>query len=297
MQIGAAERRKGLSLGMLGGLAVSFDIPLVKLSDGDVWSVQFLRSLAVLGVTAIVWLVARAYTGKKLVLIPGWDGLIVTILYGLSSVFFFAAVFATPTANLVFILAFNPMFSALLGWIMLGEKPKPATFLAMIVMTIGVFIIVQEGLSGGHLWGDIAAILATVTISLSITISRASGKDMGFTGLISAAVPLVVAAWFVISQGGIHANAPGWIIFNGTFVTTTAFFCLSLAPKFVSGPEVAMFYLLETILAPIWVWIIFNDVPTNQALAGGGILLTALVAHTVWELNEDRKSQTKLPGT
>lgn len=292
MQIGAAERRKGLSLGALGGLAVSFDIPLIRLADGDIWSVQLLRSLCVLAVTALVWVATRALTGKKLVLIPGWAGLIVTILYGLSSVFFFAAVFATPTANLVFILAFNPMFSALLGWIMLGEKPKPATFLAMIVMTIGVFIIVQEGLSGGHIWGDIAAILATVTISLSITISRSSGKDMGFTGLISAAVPAVVAVWFVLSEGGLHVNAPAWIIFNGTFVTTTAFFCLSLAPKFVSGPEVAMFYLLETILAPIWVWIIFNDVPTNQALVGGGILLIALVAHTAWELNEDRKQRS-----
>lgn len=292
MQIGAAERRKGLSLGMLGGLAVSFDIPLVRLADGDIWSVQLLRSISVLAVTALVWFAAYALTRKKLVLIPGWDGLVVTILYGLSSVFFFAAVYATPTANLVFILAFNPMFSALLGWVMLGEKPKPATFLAMIVMTIGVFIIVQEGLSGGHIWGDIAAILATVTISLSITISRASGKDMGFTGLISAAVPAVVAAWFVLGESGLHVNAPAWIIFNGTFVTTTAFFCLSLAPKFVSGPEVAMFYLLETILAPVWVWMIFKEVPTNQALVGGSILLTALVAHTVWELNEDRKQRS-----
>ncbi len=292
MQIGAAERRKGLSLGMLGGLAVSFDIPLVRLADGDIWSVQLLRSLCVLLVTTLVWLAAYALTRKKLVMIPGWDGLVVTTLYGVSSVFFFAAVYATPTANLVFILAFNPMFSALLGWAFFGEKPKLATFFAMIIMTIGVFIIVQEGLSGGHIWGDIAAILATVTISLSITISRASGKDMGFTGLISAAVPAMVALWFVVGQGGIHANAPVWILLNGTFVTTTAFFCLSLAPKFVSGPQVAMFYLLETILAPIWVWMIFKEVPTNQALAGGSILLTALVAHTAWELNEDRKQSS-----
>jgi len=44
-----------------------------------------------------------------------------------------------------------------------------------------------------------------------------------------------------------------------------------------------MFYLLETILAPIWVWLIFAEAPTNMALAGGAILILALGAHSLWQ--------------
>ena len=287
-----ADHKKGLSLGLLGGLALSFDIPLIRLADGDVWSVQLLRSVCILGITLVIWLGAAWFFNRRLVLIPGREGLLVTLLYGISSLLFFFAVYQTPTANLVFILAFNPMFSALLGWATLGEKPKPPTFLAMIVMTIGVFIIVREGLSGGHVAGDISAIFATLTISLAIVFSRASGKDMAFTGPVSAVVPMIVSLYFVIQQGGLHVEAPSWIVFNGLCVNWTAFYCLSRAPKFVSGAEVAMFYLLETVFAPIWVWMIFNDVPSNQALVGGGILLAALIAHISWELWQDRRPRT-----
>ena len=68
-----------------------------------------------------------------------------------------------------------------------------------------------------------------------------------------------------------------------------SFFCLATGPKYISGPEVAMFYLLETVLAPIWVWLIFAERPTTQSLIGGAILIAALVAHSLWQLLEGRR--------
>ena len=56
----------------------------------------------------------------------------------------------------------------------------------------------------------------------------------------------------------------------------------------IRGAETAMFYLLETILAPVWVWMIFTEQPTDAALLGGAIILAALVAHTVWEMRRER---------
>jgi drug/metabolite transporter (DMT)-like permease len=45
-----------------------------------------------------------------------------------------------------------------------------------------------------------------------------------------------------------------------------------------------MFYLLETVLAPIWVWIVFAETPTSQTLIGGTILILALLAHSLWQM-------------
>ena len=62
-------------------------------------------------------------------------------------------------------------------------------------------------------------------------------------------------------------------------------------PCLISGPTVGMFYLLETIFAPVWVWMIFKEAPSAQTLTGGGILLTALIAHSVWELAEEGRTR------
>jgi drug/metabolite transporter (DMT)-like permease len=284
------DRKKGLSIATLGGMAISLDIPMVRLSDGDMWSVQFQRSFNVVIVTLLIWLAARLILNKRFDLVPGRYGLPVIAIYGFSTLLFFYAVYATTTANLVFILAFNPMFGALFGWLILKEKPRAPTFAAMAVMTVGVFIIVQEGLSGGHFLGDLSALLAAMTIALAITLTRLSGRDMGFAALISAIVPALVAGLLVANQGGLQMAAPGWTMLNGLVLVPTAFYCLALAPSYISGATVGMFYLLETILAPVWIWMIFKEVPSSQTLIGGGILLSALVAHSVWELSEERRA-------
>ncbi len=289
------ERRKGLLFAALGGMALSVDIPLVRLTNGDLWSVQLLRSIIVICVTLMIYGVVRFVLKRQLVLIPGLAGLVVAALYGLSTLTFFYAVFSTSTANLVFILAFNPMFAALFGWLIIGERPKPATFLTMIAMTAGVFIIVEGGFSGGHVLGDLSALASAASMALAITISRASGKEMGFAALLSAVVPAIVAGYVVFQQGGIVAQSPGWIVVNGAIIMPVAFFCLAVAPRFISGTHVGMFYLLETILAPVWVWMIFKEAPSSQTLIGGTILLAALMAHTLWELNQDRLA-ARLPA-
>lgn len=285
------DRKKGLSIAAFGGLALSFDIPMVRLTNGDMWSVQFLRSIVIVGVTLLIWAAAKILFKKSFELVPGRAGLAVLLLYGFTSILFFYAVYATSTANLVFLLAFNPMFGALFGWQLLKEKPKPQTFLAMLIMIAGVFIIVGEGLSAGHMLGDLAALASAFIMALAITLSRASGKDMGFAALMSALVPGVVAGALVMHQGGLQASAPHWIILNGALLMPSAFFCLALAPSFLPGATVGMFYLLETILAPVWVWMIFQEAPTSQTLTGGGILLAALTAHSVWELSEERRTR------
>ena len=135
--------------------------------------------------------------------------------------------------------------------------------------------------------------LGLLCIACAITISRASGKDMGFTALIGVVLPCAVAA-FMVSKTGFQVDAPWWIIFNGAVIMPISFFCLANGPKYISGPEVAMFYLLETVLAPVWVWMIFAETPTRNSLIGGAILIVTLVAHSLWQLHEGRKRRATL---
>ncbi len=286
------NHRKGLLLTGIGGLALTVDIPLIRLADGQAWSILLVRSGTTFLAALVIWALWRMFRRDAPELVPGWVGLIVAILYGLGSITFTMAVFNTSTANLVFILAFNTMFAALLSWIFLRERPSLATFIAMAVMVVGVLIIVGDSIGRGGLFGDFMALGSAFLIASAITVSRSTGKDMGFTALVGVFLPFLVAL-AMVDKTGFSVNEPWWIIFNGAIVMPVSFFCLANGPKYISAPEVAMFYLLETVLAPIWVWIIFSDEPTRNSLIGGLILIAALVAHSIWQLTHGRRRNTE----
>ncbi|TGQ73204.1 MAG: DMT family transporter [Mesorhizobium sp.] len=287
------DHQKGLLITAIGGLTLTVDIPLIRLADGGAWTILLLRTGTTFVASLIIWAVWRSLSDKAPRLVPGRLGLVVATLYGLGSIAFITGVYNTSTANLVFILAFTTMFSALLSWLVLKERPRPLTLAAMALMIVGVAIIVGSSVGSGHLFGDLMAVCSALAIAMAITISRASGEDMGFTALVGVALPFAVAV-FMVSRVGFHVNAPWWIIFNGAVIMPISFFCLANGPKYISGPEVAMFYLLETVLAPVWVWMIFAETPTRDSLIGGAILIVTLIAHSLWQLHEGRKRRATL---
>lgn len=294
-QSARADHRKGLAITAVGGLVLTIDIPVLRLGDGDIWSVLLIRSGGMVLMAVLAWLAYRVVTGKRLTLVPGRAGWAVALLYGISAITFITAVFNTSTANVVFILAFNTMFAALLSWLFLGERPAAATFAAMIAMVAGVTLIVWDGIALGNTFGDVMALISSMIMSTAITISRAVKRDMGFAPLVANLLPALVAL-VIVADNGFSIDHPGWIVFNGLFVMPVAFWCLATGPKYISAPEVAMFFLLETVMAPIWVWILFAETPTTATLIGGLIMITALVGHSIWQLSEGwRPIRAKVP--
>ena len=122
---------KGLLITAIGGLALTVDIPLIRLADGSAWSILLLRTGTTFVAALIIWAVWRLAQPKRAAAHPRpRRALIVAALYGFGSITFITAVFNTSTANLVFILAFTTMFAALLSWLFLKERPRPATLAA-----------------------------------------------------------------------------------------------------------------------------------------------------------------------
>ena len=286
--------QKGLLLTGFGGLVLSFDIPVLRLAGGDMWSVQFVRYGLGLCAMLVLWGVIGLWRRRTVTLLPGRAGLLVALLYGCSALAFVGAVFNTTAANVVFILSFNTMFAALLGWLALGERPARATLLTMAVMIAAVVLIVGDSVRTGNYVGDLLALTASFVLASVITITRKSGRDMGFAPMAGGILPVLVAAVMLASREGeaLAFDAPWWIVFNGALLIPVSFWCLATGPKYITGPEVAMFYLLETVLAPIWVWMLFEEAPTTAALAGGAIIIVALAAHTAWQLRRDSRRPT-----
>ena len=279
----AQERAKGLALTFIGGLALSFDVPLVRLSGGEAWDVITVRSLLTFAAALVLWWAIGAFGGKRPVMLPGKPGMIAAVIYGISTIFFLGAVFNTSSANVVFIVAFNPMFAALLAWFFLRERPATETFVTMAVMIAGVGLIVSGSLSGGHLVGDLLSVAAAFLLAGAITIGRASRRDMGFVPLIGAVIPAVIGL-VIVGTGAFDIPDPVWLILDGVIMIPLAFWCLATGPRYLTAAEVGMFYLLETVLAPVWVWLIFDEVPTARSLIGGAILTLALVGYSLYQM-------------
>lgn len=283
-----SPHHKGLLITFIGGLSLSFDVPLVRLSGGSAWQVITIRSLLTFGAALLLFAAIRLFTRQRPKLVPGRAALAAGALYGISSIFFLGAVFHTSTANVVFIIAFNPMFAALASWVFLKERPSPSTLVTMAAMVVGVGVIVQGSLVGGHLFGDALAAGAALLLAGAITIGRATRQEMGFVPLIGAILPAAIGAVFAWPQG-FSIPDPIWLVLDGVVMIPLAFFCLATGPRYLKAAEVGMFYLLETILAPVWVWFVFNEVPSHQSLIGGLILTLALLCYSLWQMRTGDK--------
>lgn len=286
------QTSKGLSLAFIGGLALSFDIPLIRLALSDPYTVMAARGLGIALILLLYWRFFANRSAMPKALFADRDFIIVGTLSGANNICFTMAVFNTSTANVVFILAFNALLAALLSWPMIGEKPKFHTWLAIAATVVGVGIIVADGLGTGNLFGDILALMCAGFLALSLTLTRKSGKDLslapGFGGLVSAAFALPT----LLLVGG-ELGAPVWLALDALILVPIAGITLWLAPRFITAPQVALFYLLETVLAPLWVWIVFFEVPSSNVFIGGIVVTVAIGLHAVYELRLSRLRRRK----
>lgn len=284
------QRRTGLGifLALSGGLLISIDIPVIRLAESDPWLFMFMRGFGLSFVLGMVLIFARKWTDTPSNPFADRDFVDVGVLFGVSSIFFTISVFNTSTANLVFILAFNPMIAALFAWKMIGERPSLPTWIAIAMTLVGVLIIVNDGLQAGTYFGDLAALATATCLALSLTRARQSGKDLSLSGCLGG----MVTALFALPLLIMNFEMPGstfWILLNVFVLVPLAGFTLTLAPRYIPAPQVAIFFLLETVLAPIWVWLIFAEIPTRNTLIGGSIVLIAIAGHTIVQLMRSQK--------
>ena len=151
-----------------------------------------------------------------------------------------------------------------LSWIFLKERPRPATFVAMPVDGRWRSDHRRRRLGSGNIFGDLMALCSAFFDRLGHHDFPRQRQGHGLH--LACRRHLAVGRRRVHGLGrqAFNVEAPWWIIFNGAVIMPISFFCLATGPRYISGPEVAMFYLLETVLAPVWVWMIFAETPSTQ---------------------------------
>ena len=70
-------------------------------------------------------------------------------------------------------------------------------------------------------------------------------------------------------------------IAHGAFIAA-ATVCLTIGPRFISSPEVSLLILLESVLAPILVWVVLAEHPGYWTILGGMIVISALISSNLY---------------
>jgi len=284
------DHRKGLTLTFIGGMLLTVDVPLTRLADTDPWTLLAIRGAMIFSAMWLYWYFVHYRRGTGLPMVNGMEGVWCATLQAVASLCFYTAIFHTTAANLVFILAFNPMFSAVLSWIFLKERIGVATWAALAGSLLGVLIIVYDGLGRGTFLGDGLALATAFLLACSLTIMRKSGKDMSMMPASASLLSGCFAA--ALSQPWMLQPVQwAWLGLNNLLIMPISMALLALGTRFITAPEVAMFFLLETVLTPVWVWMIFSEEPSRGSLFGGGIVLLTLFAHSIHRLMRGRSSR------
>ncbi len=286
----------GITFGLLSGLSLSLGGPIVRFISENTDSWQFLTwrswSFAVFMFAIAVW---RAGTLRGLgretarigpLLLP------IAAVVGFGQICYVLGLIHTKVADVAFIIGTAPIFTAFVAWLVLGERLKTGGIIALVTALTGVAIMLQDGLGHGVLLGQMFAIGAMLTYSAYVIMLRfARNIDTfvasGFGGLVATAV----AAWLCGGQLSIPYPDLALAIASGTVQVGFGFAFVTLASRYIAAAQVTLLALIETVLGPVWVWLLINETPALATLIGGAIIIASVIAFALMALADERRSR------
>ncbi len=253
---------------------------LRQIDDASVWAIMFWRSVGMVPVL-LAWIAwtsgGRPVSALRSVGVAGAIG-------GIGLVFAFAgaiyAIQTTTIANAVFLFTASPFVAAILGWLMLRERVAPATWAAIGLAVVGMFVMVREGLAMGALVGNLAALLSAVGFG-AFTVSLRWGKlaDMLPAALLGALFSALVAALVLVVVGEpvvVPMRDTLIAVGMGAVILAVGMVLYTIGSRVIPAAELTLFSLIEVLLAPLWVWAILGETASSGTFVGGAILLAAV---------------------
>ena len=269
----------GVALVLTAGVLLSLaGITLRHIESASGWQILFYRSLTFFVVVTLYLAIRYRARVVHAFVTTGRPGLVVALSLGLGSACYVFALLLTTVANALFIISSAPFITAVLGWIVLRERVRPMTWIAMTIALAGITLMFVNGIQSGRLLGNIVALGPAVSFAIMLVTLRCAGdRDMipaiCLAGLVGAALGFVMSDTLVLSGHDLAL-----CLFLGVAQYTGGFVLITLGARFLPAAEVALLSLAETVLAPIWVWFGVGEVPALLTLAGGAIVLAAVVA-------------------
>jgi drug/metabolite transporter, DME family len=286
MALGDAEahrwlRTRALLIAFCGCFVLSLSGLVARQVDAATdFQIIFFRALGLLTGVIVVYGVRH---GRRSIGVfrasAGWN-FAAAPLQGLSSMLFVTALTHTTVANTMVLLSATPLIATTLAWLFMRERVGRSTVVAIASTMIGIVIMTADGLASGGMAGNLAALGNAFTFSLFILLLRkARGLDL-LPAVGLGAVIAATSAACAASNLQIPLHDAAICFLWGLGIQCTGIALITFSARWLTASEIALISMLEFVLAPLWVWLYLNEVPTQLSLLGGAFVLGSVAVWT-----------------
>ena len=284
--VNLSNQQKGSLLAFVGVMFITPDSLFIRLSSIDTWELLFYRG----AIPSVVILIALILFYKsnliKVTLAMGLAGLFYALTFSITNITFIVSIQNTNVANTLVMIATAPMLSAILATVFLKENPDKNTWIAILITFLAVVYIFFDSFKLGNFFGDIFGLITALGLAVGANIIRSvKDKDLVPAAVIGKFLVAIFALFFVdnlILQGRDNIIVPLMCI----MCVGIPFVLVTIAPRFITAAEVNLFFLLETIIGPIWVWLIIKEQPSIETIYGGILIIITIAVHSFYKLKK-----------
>ena len=275
---------------MVAGAAFCWSIGglLQRLISTDAWTTIFWRSLfaAVFLIAYVLW--RERGRGLAPFKEAGWAGLAVGVCFGVASTMYVLSLSLTYVANTLIVLSTSPFMAAVLGWIVLGERVRARTWGAIAAAFAGIAFMVINSAAAGNVVGDLLAFGPPLVVAVATVLIRRGRKVRMMPAAAIAAVVAMLLTMPFARPGEILSTDVPLLVLYGVGQLAIGMILFLNGARWIPAAQASLIALLEVILAPLWVWLFLEEVPSHAALAGGSLVLTALILHALLDARDAR---------
>ncbi len=281
------DQQKGSLLAFVAVMFITPDSLFIRLSNLDTWGLVFYRGIIPFFTVFFGMLLIYKLNFFKILFNSGFHGIIYIVTFSITNITFVVSIQNTNVANTLVMIATAPMLSAILGSIFLKEPPDRKTLISIIITFIAIVYIFFDSLKIGNFYGDILGFVTALGLAVgAITIRSAKTKNL---------VPAAVVGKLFVASFALFFIESFTLIDKDLFIVplmcilcvAIPFVLVTIAPRFIPAAEVNLFFLLETIIGPVWVWVIINEQPSVETLQGGAIIITTIAIHSFLKLRKN----------
>ena len=279
-----SDQQKGSLLAFVAVMFITPDSLFIRLSNVDTWGLVFYRGIIPFFTVFVGMLLIYKSNFFKMLFSSGYHGLIYISTFSITNITFVVSIQNTNVANTLVMIATAPMLSAILGAIFLKEPPDKKTWISIIVTFFAIIYIFFDSIKLGNFYGDILGFITAIGLAVgAVTIRSAKSKNLVPAAVVGKLFVATFALFFI--ESFVLENKDLIIVpLMCILCVAIPFVLVTIAPRFIPAAEVNLFFLLETIIGPIWVWLIIKEQPSIETLQGGVIIIATIGIHSFLKL-------------
>jgi len=283
----SSDQKKGTLLAFTAIMFITPDSLLIRLSSVESWNLIFYRGLIPFFVVFIGLLIVQKNKIFYSIIENGWHGAAYICTFIVTNILFVISIENTNVANTLIMVSLAPMLSALISFVFLKEYPDKKTWLAISITTLAVIYIFIDSFEKGDVKGNVYGFICAIGLAAGAVIIRSGKKNANLIpSAMTAKLIIAIICLFFIDDLTIKGNDLLIIPLMCVFCVAIPFVLITLAPRYITAAEVNLFFLLETVFGPLWVWFVIKEQPSLETIIGGVVIILTIATHSFLALKK-----------